>query len=538
MSRLGKIACLWTLALVCVTCPVTWLGAGGPKPIRTTDSSQANQIAKTSGDYLEALLPENGEECDACAEPQVNSIDQRGLSGTRSRKRPQSCVPDQLTSPVSLSLEMPDVLTNLGKLREADSLLAAAVEHIKTGRICAAWECQERIDQLVPGSPLQMRAMTTLENLLGTMEAEQTEEKDSATQGGPSGVGEYAPPDTVFPNPNYSTRPEQGGFFVSSGIIFYKPGLKLDYQGGFKAQSGWSNEPDLMTNLRKLCEADRLLDEASEHFKAGRIMEARQCYERINVLVPGSPLQIRAKAALEKNAHPCQASVEVAAVKETPDEVKTACPSGTGEYVPPDTIFPIPNYSTRPEYRLFVSCCSVNDLVKYETERTLNHVADVLTNLGNLRKVDCLLVEATQHIRAGRIIEAWECHEKINALVPGSPLQFRAKMAMEKFISPWVGDAEEAETEEQADDDSGKQLNLAPGVHEQVNGLLKAARLAAEQGRSRRAAELINEAAALLSKGDRTGTSFRMKPILPGEKPEVEFGGFMTGAKALNKATR
>src|SRR5262249_3438028 len=43
------------------------------------------------------------------------------------------------------------------------------------------------------------------------------------TPGVVRGQEEYAPPDTVFPLPLYSTRPEAGGFFSALRFSFYRP---------------------------------------------------------------------------------------------------------------------------------------------------------------------------------------------------------------------------------------------------------------------------------------------------------------------------
>jgi hypothetical protein len=115
---------------------------------------------------------------------------------------------------------------------------------------------------------------------------------------------------------------------------------------------------------------------------------------------------------------------------------------------------------------------------------------DVLDNLESLTMADKLLEVAEEFAQAGHICEALECCALAQDLCPGSPCADRAEGAM---LDLYVRACEPA-TSPEATTDASK---TAPGVEQQVNGLMKACRLLMNEGLHEQAAELARQAFAM-----------------------------------------
>jgi hypothetical protein len=165
---------------------------------------------------------------------------------------------------------------------------------------------------------------------------------------------------------------------------------------------------------------------------------------------------------------------------------------------------------------------------------------DVLSNLQNLEEADRLFELAGDLMRQGRVGEAMTCYEVIRRLVPGSRFEEQVDEALAEFgvaVPAESAEQQEQETAPQAQQESACWLEklfgflqavgvpMPPlvnvrssdcqppcqvqcewesswyseeaGVQEQVSGLLKACRLAAEAGDTAHAADLAREAFAL-----------------------------------------
>jgi hypothetical protein len=138
---------------------------------------------------------------------------------------------------------------------------------------------------------------------------------------------------------------------------------------------------------------------------------------------------------------------------------------------------------------------------------------DVLHNLEKVQTAHRLMHLAEHLALSGRVGEALDCFDIVCRLCPGRFEGQVAEVMARAFAPVYGGPAEDAEdgTEElpapQEDDEAPcpsacpkcERLHAAhvKGVHEQVEGLMKACRLAAEAGRHAKAAELARQAYAL-----------------------------------------
>ena len=115
---------------------------------------------------------------------------------------------------------------------------------------------------------------------------------------------------------------------------------------------------------------------------------------------------------------------------------------------------------------------------------------DVLDNLESLTMADKLLEVAEKFAQAGGLGDAFECCALAQDLCTGSPCADRAAAAM---LDLYVRACEPATTTNETAVSSKK----APGVEQQVSGLMKACRLLVHEGLHAQAAELARQAFAM-----------------------------------------